>query len=101
MNKKSIHRERKIFLLITLIFLTGIIFSVETYAWFVGLSTVSNNEFTISISSPDGLELSLNGSYWTSGNSPLLIKDASHTYITETGCSNANCAYSGNTNIYP
>ena len=101
MIRRKIRRYRRLFILIIITFITAVTLAVETYAWFVGLSTASTNEFTISISSPDGLELSLNGSYWTNGNSPLLIKDTNHTYITETGCSNANCAYSGNTNRYP
>ena len=101
MIRRKIRRHRRLFILIIITFITAVTLAVETYAWFVGLSTASTNEFTISISSPDGLELSLNGSYWTNGNSPLLIKDTNHTYITETGCSNANCAYSGNTNRYP
>lgn len=100
MNKKT-RKHRKVFLLIVVIFITAVTLAVETYAWFVGLSTVETNSFSIAISSVDGLELSLNGQYWTSGSTPLLIKDNNHTYITETGCSNANCAYSGNKNKWP
>ena len=87
--------------MLIVVFITAVTLAVETYAWFVGLSTASTGDITIAISSADGLELSLNGQYWTSGANQLKIKDSSHTYITETGCTNANCAYSGNTNKWP
>ena len=101
MKKNNVRKHRKIFILIIVIMITAITLAVETYAWFVGLSTASTGDITIAISSADGLDLSLNGQYWTNGGTELKIKDANHTYITETGCTNANCAYSGNTNIWP
>lgn len=101
MKKNNVSKQRKIFLLIIVIMITAITLAVETYAWFVGLSTASTGDITIAISSADGLDLSLNGQYWTNGGTELKIKDANHTYITETGCTNANCAYNGNKNIWP
>ena len=101
MKKNNARKHRKIFILIIVIMITAITLAVETYAWFVGLSTASTGDITIAISSADGLDLSLNGQYWTNGGTELKIKDANHTYITETGCTNANCAYNGNTNIWP
>ena len=101
MKKNNVRKHRKIFILIIVIMITAITLAVETYAWFVGLSTASTGDITIAISSADGLDLSLNGQYWTNGGTELKIKDADHTYITETGCTNANCAYNGNKNIWP
>ena len=101
MKKNNVRKHRKIFILIIVIMITAITLAVETYAWFVGLSTASTGDITIAISSADGLDLSLNGQYWTNGGTELKIKDANHTYITETGCTNANCAYNNNKNIWP
>lgn len=101
MKKNNARKHRKIFILIIVIMITAITLAVETYAWFVGLSTASTGDITIAISSADGLDLSLNGQYWTNGGTELKIKDTDHTYITETGCTNANCAYSGHKNVWP
>ena len=98
--KKYSRKQRKVLIMFILISLTAVTFVVETYAWFVGLTSAETNNITIAISAKDGLELSLNGQYWTSGSTPLKIKDANHTYITETGCSNANCAYSTHANSW-
>lgn len=58
-NKRKI---RKILLLFVLIFLTTVTFIFETYSWFVGITTVNVNQFSINVSTADGLELSLDGS---------------------------------------
>jgi hypothetical protein len=81
-------RRKKISGLIFLSGLTAVVLIVETYAWFVGLSIASVNAFSVSVSSGEGLELSLDGVSWYKGNSNLTI---SQTSIT-TG------AYTGNTN---
>ena len=99
MNKKSGRKKRKVFLLIIVTAITAIVLIVETYAWFVGLSTVNTNSFNINVSSDSGLEVSLNGQYWTSGNSTLTI--SSSTIASHTTCSNASCGYNGNTNSWP
>ncbi len=99
MNKKSGRKKRKVFLLIIVTAITAIVLIVETYAWFVGLSTVNTNSFNINVSSDSGLELSLNGQYWVSGDSKLTI--SSSTIASHTTCSNASCGYNGNTNSWP
>ena len=65
-EKQQKRRIRKICLLILSITITGIVLIVETYAWFVGISTVNVDNFQVSISGEDGLELSLNASNWSS-----------------------------------
>lgn len=74
--------------------ITTVVLIVETYAWFVGTSTVSTNEFTITVTGVEGLELSLDGSTWYSGSNKLTISQASIT----TGLSSS---YSTNTNKWP
>ena len=76
---------RKVFLLFTLIFITAVSLIFETYSWFVGMSSVSTDTFDISISSSGGLELSLDGSNWSS------------TTLTVNQSAIEN-AYSGNSN---
>lgn len=80
-------RIRKISILILSIIITGIVLIVETYAWFVGITTVNVSEFNVSISGAEGLELSLNATTnsWTS----------STLNITK---SVVTSAYTGNTN---
>ena len=74
--------------------ITTVVLIVETYAWFVGTSTVSTNEFTITVTGAEGLELSFDGSTWYSGSNKLTISQASIT----TGLSSS---YSTNTNKWP
>ena len=59
MYKDRIKKQRKIFLLFIAILITGTILVIETYAWFIGTSTVQTNEFNITVSSTIGLELSI------------------------------------------
>ena len=68
MNNSSKRRQHKILFLLVVIMVTTIILIVETYAWFVGTSTVSTDEFSVSVTSGDGLELSLDGTVWQSEN---------------------------------
>ena len=60
-------RIRKICLLIVIIVITTVVLITETYAWFVGITTVNVDQFTVSVSGGEGLEFSLNASSWTSG----------------------------------
>lgn len=86
-------KKRKIFFLFVVITITTIVLITETYAWFVGTSTVTTDEFTVSVNTDPGLEISLDGSNWKSGSNKLTISD---TAIT-TGLT----AYSTNTNKWP
>ncbi len=57
-------RRKRIRNLIFIFSLTAVILSVSTYAWFIGMRTVSVSSFDVSIASTDSLLLSLNGSKW-------------------------------------
>ena len=54
------HTKRIRNLVITLV-LTALILSVSTYAWFIGMRTVTVNEFSVEIATTKELELSLDG----------------------------------------
>ena len=65
MGRKN-RKKRKILLLFIVILITSVVLVVETYAWFVGLSTVNTNSFNKSISSGSELEISMDGEHWQS-----------------------------------
>lgn len=79
---------RKLFILFIIVFITSIVLIYETYAWFIGISSVSVDQFSVSVSAGEGLELSLNGSSWSS----------SSISIDPTTIENI---YTGNTNKWP
>ncbi len=60
-NGRQTKKLRNHIIITTLI---AIVLSVSTYAWFVGMRTVSVSSFDISIASTDSLLLSLNGKDW-------------------------------------
>ena len=93
----SKRKVRKVLLLFMIIAVTAITLVVETYAWFIGLSTVSTSNFDIQVSSAGGLEVSLDGEHWKSGNSKLTISSSTITTTSGTG----DHAYVGNTNKWP
>lgn len=93
LNERNQKRKiRKIGMLSVSIIITAIILITETYAWFVGLSTVSVSDMQIKISSADGLELSLDANSWTS--TTLTISQQAIT----TGL---NSSYESNKNKWP
>ena len=93
-------KKRKIFLLFIVILITTVVLVVETYAWFVGLSTVNTNSFNISISSGSGLEISMDGEHWHKDDDVLIVNAATIAGTsTVSGETNSN-AYSGNTNSW-
>lgn len=93
LNERNQKRKiRKIGMLSVSIIITAIILITETYAWFVGLSTVSVSDMQIKISSADGLELSLDAATWQS--STLTISQQAVT----TGL---NSSYNSHKNKWP
>ena len=93
LNERNQKRKiRKICMLSVSIIITAIILITETYAWFVGLSTVSVSDMQIKISSADGLELSLDAATWQS--STLTISQQAVT----TGL---NSSYNSHKNKWP
>lgn len=65
MQKNKLH-SRRVKSLVVIFALTTIVLSVATYAWFIGLRTVSVTNFDVQIKTADSLLLSLDGSSWTS-----------------------------------
>ncbi|MFA7064901.1 MAG: hypothetical protein WC177_05360, partial [Bacilli bacterium] len=53
--------------------LTALILSVSTYAWFIGMRTVTVSEFSVDIATTKELSLSLDGANW--GDSVSINKD--------------------------
>lgn len=100
-NKRKL---RKLFILFVIVFITAVVLVVETYAWFVGITTVNVDEFQVTVTGAQGLELSLNGQYWTNmaGGSSANILTLSEADIMRTSApSNANHGYNGSNNIWP
>ena len=64
-EKKDRRRIKKIFILLITTIITGTVLVVETYAWFVGITTVNVNQFSVTVATETGLELSLDADTWT------------------------------------
>ena len=80
------HTKRIRNLVITLV-LTALILTVSTYAWFIGMRTVTVNEFSVEIATTKELELSLDGKKWSDNVS-----------INKENYNNVNVVYSDHTN---
>ena len=64
MPKKNRRRMNRVRNLITITALTGVIISVSTFAWFVGMRTVNVSSFDVEIAATESLILSLDGKRW-------------------------------------
>ena len=62
--KRNSKRAKKLRKLILVCVLSAILLTVSTYAWFIGLQTVTVKPFEIEIATTDGLALSLDGVNW-------------------------------------
>ena len=82
--KKQSRRTKRIRNLVLVCVLSAILLTVSTYAWFIGMRTVSVNQFEITIDGVDSLMLSLDGETWAES-------------VTLTG-DDADEAYENNTN---
>ena len=85
-NKRKEKRSKNLVLICTL---TAIILIVSTYAWFIGLRSVSVASFDVEIASTDSLLLSLDGKKWSTQVS-----------INKGNYNDPNVVYSGNTNSW-
>ena len=83
-NKKSANRVRNYVLMCSLF---GILLIVGTYAWFIGMDSVSVSAFDVKIAAAEGLALSLDGEEW--------YEDADHQLDVSTAKQ-----YAGNTNTW-
>ena len=59
--KRNKKHEKRIKKLIVVCMLSAIILTVSTYAWFIGMRTVSVNAFEVDIAAAEGLLLSVDG----------------------------------------
>ncbi|MDD2495886.1 MAG: hypothetical protein PHE29_11920 [Tissierellia bacterium] len=64
MKKGKLGHKNRVKNLVIALSLTAIILSVSTYAWFVGMRTVSVTNFDVTIAGTEDLQLSLNGATW-------------------------------------
>ena len=65
MAKKSKKRSKRLRNLAFICTLSTLIFGVSTYAWFIGMRTVSVSPFDVKIAATDSLSLSLDGKTWS------------------------------------
>ena len=61
MAKRNQKHEKRVKKLIVICLLSAIILTVSTYAWFIGMQTVSVNAFEVKIAAAEGLALSIDG----------------------------------------
>ena len=87
---KKRHNEKqskKIRNLVAFCSLCAILLSVSTYAWFIGMKTVSVNEFEVKIATTEGLFLSMDGENWSyeldAKNTPAYTNNANVWADTE------------------
>ena len=83
MARQSKRRDRKVRNLVFACALCGILLTVSTYAWFIGMKTVNVSSFDIEIATTEGLLLSMDGKTWSY---TLDVKNAT--------------AYTNNTNVW-
>ena len=69
-KKQNIKRSRKIRNSVVICCLFAILLSASTYAWFIGMKTVSVDKFDIDIATTEGLFLSMNGKDWSYSLNP-------------------------------
>lgn len=85
MKDEKVRRTSRVRNLVIALALTAIILSVSTYAWFIGLRTVSVTDFDVEIAVTDDLMLSLDGKNW---DYSVSINQDNHKSVS----------YEGNTN---
>ena len=101
MKKRNTRHEKRLKRLIVTCLLCAIILTVSTYAWFIGMQTVSVDAFEINIASVDSLTLSLDGKTFSEN---LTINEEILTALKEGKKGNETSeiiydgTYAGNTN---
>ena len=73
-------RKKRLFILIILVFLTGLMLTVSTYAWFTANRIVSVNSLNVKIDSQGGIEISVDGLNWKTVLNEEELKNATSTY---------------------
>ena len=84
MKKRNRKHEKRIKKLIVICVLSAIILTVSTYAWFIGMQTVSVNAFEVNIASTEGLLLSIDGKTFEESVTINAETDLSEKYETNT-----------------
>ena len=69
-KKHNAKRSKKIRNLVAICCLFAILLSASTYAWFIGMKTVSVDKFDIDIATTEGLFLSMDGENWSYSLNP-------------------------------
>ena len=65
MAKRNLKHSKKVRNLVAICCLVGILLTVSTYAWFIGMKKVTVDSFDIDIATTEGLFLSMNGKDWS------------------------------------
>ena len=89
MAKINEKHEKRLRNLVLVTALCSLIIVGSTYAWFIGMKTVSVSPFDVSIATTEGLSLSLNGLNWSE-----------KVRINESNYNDTSVVYSGNTNSW-
>ena len=84
MKKRNTRHEKRLKRLIVTCLLCAIILTVSTYAWFIGMQTVSVNAFQVNVAAADGLALSLDGESFSETVTINSTTDLSDEYPTNT-----------------
>ena len=74
------NRKRRLRILFLLIFMTGLMLSVSTYAWFTANRIVSVNSLNVRVESQGGIEISVDGLNWKTMINQDELKAAVDTY---------------------
>ena len=91
---KDKKKSKKIKRMLAICSLSSLIFIVATYAWFVGMQSVSVSSFEIEIASTDGLLLSLDGNRW---DTTVTINNSNYTSVSYEGNVNNWAGYGTST----
>ncbi len=65
MKQRNTKHERRLKRLVITCLLLAVVLTVGTYAWFIGMQTVSVDAFEVKIAAVDDLALSLDGTSWS------------------------------------
>jgi hypothetical protein len=86
MPKQKERRAKRIRNLVAISVLSAIVLAVSTYAWFVGMKTVSVSSFDVEISVTESLLLSLDGKTW---NTTVHISEDTLDAVSYSGHTNS------------
>ena len=81
MKKRKNRKKRKILLAIIMILFTAVVLSASTYAWFTANKTVTVESIDVTVSTSQGLQISVDAANWKSIVTAAEIKGASWTGV--------------------